>query len=619
MAALFFLQCFLFSVSVFIVFWVILSPQLSPVRRKKVIYTETEYKPQLGGKDSGRPPLFVVGSGLHSHAVIGLDLGNYLSRMAAYVDGELRMICNPIYSYMEETQRSAVSFDDVDKQRGKVGFARCVRSKIGTDWSCELSGQAYNAPELTSILFAYLKKLAEERLARLVSGAVITVPNAYTAAQRESLILAAQDAGLNVLQLVNEPSCVALQHCVLNKNSEGRYFVISFGAGVLSIITLENYHGIVEVKSSSGDGAFGGEDFDNVLVEWLIERAEIQNGVRIKLDEASLERFRRAAEQARKDLVMSGVANIQIANLHAAESGFLNILPRQYNLIESISLQEYHRLVDPLLKRLRAHIEEALETSGFEANDVQYVLLHGGLTQSRDIGEIVRDYMPYAEYLRMDDANAAAYGAAVQANLITYGVRDYVLWDVLGTAIGVERPDGSFREVVAKNTPLPVRAYHQVPVQGATAMAHILQGNSHRALENASLAEVVVNNCPPAHEGEAAVEVGLIISADGRIDYTSRHCELMSTLPISIRLGERNIYRNRVEDLLETRRLSREPSTERLDRLSRKLNVASELLPKTLRDIGYSPASIRSGFAIEHMLSKLKKTKKQQAREGKVS
>lgn len=586
-----------------------MSPLLSPVRRKKALYTETEYKPQLGGEGSGRPPLFVVGSGLHSHAVIGLDLGNYLSRMAAYVNGELRMIGNPIYSYMEETTRSGVAFDEVDKSRGKLGFVRCVRSKIGSDWSCELSGQAYTAPELTSILFAYMKKAAEERLEKLVSAAVITVPNSYTAAQRQSLIEAAQDAELNVLQLVNEPSCVALQHCVLNRQAEGKYFVISFGAGALSIITMENYHGIVEVKSSSGDGAFGGEDFDSVLVEWMIEKAEMQNGVRIKLDEASLERFRRAAEQARKDLVMSGVANIKIANLHAAQSGFLNISPRQYNLVECISLQEYDRLVDHLFKKLRAHIEEALDASGFEGGDVQHVLLHGGLTQSRDVVEMLREYMPRGEFTRMDDNTAAAYGAAVQANLITYGVRDFVLWDVLGTAIGVERADGSFREVVAKNTPLPVRAYHQVPVEGATAMAHILQGNSYRAAENASLAEIVVNNCPPAHEGEAAVEVGLIISADGRIDYTSRHCELMSNLPINIRLGERNIYRNRVEDLLETRRLCREPSTERLERLSRKLNVASELLPKTLRDIGYSPASIRSGYAIEHMLSKLKRRK----------
>ncbi len=609
-----------------------MSPVLLPVKNKKVFIERTEYKPLIGGPDSGIPPLFEVGSGLHSHAVLGIDIGNESARMATLRRGALIQVGRTTPSVMEEKKPERVTYEGLDcVKEGEIGFARAIKSKIGSDWSFITAGESYSAELLYSLLLESLKETAQEQLQELVSKCVLTVPLGFSSAQRALVKRAAEDAGLQVLQLLNEPAAAALQYCCNNYQRSGKFLIVSAGASSLGVMAFEYYRGIIEVKSASGDSRFGADDFDNAIAELLVERADEQNEMNVRLDGVTLERLRRAAVGVRNDLfggqykgqvVLENYhydhgqsellrnhlsSRVSIDGLQHLQSGYRNFVTGPTFRLETlINTKDYLARTQTLRQKLALHIEDCIAESGFALDDFDEILLHGGFTNNHLVQQALTDILgTCASRTYLDNQSAAVYGAAIQANLITYGLHNMVVWDVLASPIGVEREDGSFKEIVARNTPLPVRAFHQVPVMGATALAHFVQGDSHRASDNASLAEVTVNNCPPAREGALAVEIGVLVSGDGLVDFTARHCELMSSLPISVREGERRTFVSHIEDLKQMRTLTREASTERAERLARKLNLDRDLIPKTLRDLGYSPASIKSGYAIEHLLARM--------------
>jgi len=609
-----------------------LSPVLLPVKNKKVFIERTEYKPLIGGPDSGIPPLFDVGSGLHSHAVLGIDIGNESARMATLRNGSLIQVGRTTPSVMEEKVPERVTYEELDRFRqGEIGFARAIKSKIGSDWSFITAGESYSAELLYSLLLESLKDTAQEVLQEVVSKCVLTVPLGFTSAQRALVKGAAEEAGLQVLQLLNEPSAAALQYCCNNHQRNGKYLIVSAGASSLGVMAFEYYRGIIEVKSASGDSHFGADDFDNAIAELLVERADDQNEMNVRLDGVTLERLRRAAAKVRNELFGSehvsqvvieelpyGTAQSELFSSHLSshvsidglqhlQSGYRNFVTGPMFRLETlINTKDYLARTESMSQKLALHIEDCVAESGFALDEFDAVLLHGGFTCNHLVQQCITNVLGKScSRTYLDNESSAVYGAAIQANLITYGLHNMVVWDVLSSPIGVEREDGSFKEIVARNTPLPVRAFHQAPVMGATALAHFVQGDSHRASDNASLAEVTVNNCPPAKEGALAVEIGVLVSGDGLVDFTARHCELMSSLPISVREGERRTFVSHIEDLKQMRTLTREASTERAERLARKLNVDRDLIPKTLRDLGYSPASIKSGYAIEHLLARM--------------
>ncbi|MBP6595777.1 MAG: Hsp70 family protein, partial [Candidatus Obscuribacter sp.] len=238
-----------------------MSPVLLPVKNKKVFIERTEYKPLIGGPDSGIPPLFEVGSGLHSHAVLGIDIGNESARMATLRSGALIQVGRTTPSVMEEKKPERVTYEGLDcVKEGEIGFARAIKSKIGSDWSFITAGESYSAELLYSLLLESLKDTAQEQLQEVVSKCVLTVPLGFSSAQRALVKRAAEDAGLQVLQLLNEPSAAALQYCCNNYQSSGKFLIVSAGASSLGVMAFEYYRGIIEVKSASGDSRFGADD-----------------------------------------------------------------------------------------------------------------------------------------------------------------------------------------------------------------------------------------------------------------------------------------------------------------------------------------------------------------------
>jgi len=597
------------------------SPVRQPVQKKKVVYIErTRTEPRLGGEGSGMAPPYLIGAGLQSHLLLGLDVGNNFSRVAAMVDGEVCLLFDSFLSIME-APRDERSFSSFSATSGEVEFARSIRSKLGSDWVCEVGGVNYDAAQLYSSVLRFIKTGVEERLEKLVSGAVLTVPCTFSAAQRNLILQAAADAGLNVIQLINEPSAAALQYCTLNPQMEGRYLVVSMGAGAFGVTALEFYHGILEIKYSCGNSAIGGDNLDDRLVQWMIDKIEADNKIQVLLDGATRERLRRAAEQVRRDLEIAEVAHVHMPSFAAAGSGYLNLASaRRYNLVASITRAEFLELVKPISLDIDTAVGKVLAEAGFEVGDLKAVLYQGGVAETSYVRNLVTAHTGNVAIRFLDRDRSAVYGAAVQANLLSYGVRDYVLWDVLNTDICVQTEGTAgavVQSVVSAGTPLPVKAYGQLPVQNLTACARVFQTSSSLSEYQApvagqsdvTLAEVVVNNCPPPKEGKTVVELGIIVSADGRVDYTARHMELMSPLPLSVREGERAPYRNVLDELMDYRCQRSPGSAARVARLARKMNIVAELVPKTLRELGYLPDDIASGVAVEHMLKRLKRSK----------
>lgn len=397
--------------------------------------------------------------------------------------------------------------------------------------------------------------------------------------------------------------------------------MVSMGAGAFGVTALEFYHGIVEVKYSCGSSTLGGDNLDDRLVQWMIDKIEADNKIKVLLDGVTRERLQRAAEQVRRDLEIAETAHVHMPSFAAAGSGYLNLASaRRYNLITAIGRSEFMELVKPVSLEIDSAVCKVLAESGFEAGDLTAVLYQGGVAATSYVRNLVTARTGNVVGSLLDCDRSAAYGAAVQANLLSYGVRDFVLWDVLNTDICLQTEGTAGvvgQSVVSAGTPLPVKAYGQLPVQKMTAFARVLQASpsvidGEEAPDGqlaTTLAEVVVNNCPPPKEGKTVVELGVIVSADGRVDFTARHMELMSPLSLSVREGERAPYRNVIDELMVYRCRRSPGSAARVARLARKMNIAAELVPKTLRELGYLPDDIASGVAVEHMLKRLKLSK----------
>lgn len=548
---------------------------VSSLLEKVVQKHRVQGEPRLGGEGSGQNPPYLIASGLHNHVILGIDIGNAMARMAVFQDEEIILVGSPIRAAMEERYPQKLQYDSVDNcdVACDVGFARMIRSKLGTDYSANLGSETYTAEELIAGLLQYMKEDAERRLEKLVQKCVITVPVAFTSAQRQIVKNAAETAGLTVLQLINDTSAAALQFCTKSCEKDGRYLIVSMGAGSFSVSAFEFYNGIIEVKSASGDSRLGAEEMDNLLIEWLINECEKSNKVRLWLGASVLERLRRAAEQVRMDFAMATTAYINIGKLPVQRSGIPGLEQGQYfYLATSITREEYLDLVAPVLAKVRAHVEEVVAESGYLPDEFNYTLFHGGVSLSQIIQDEVRSVVHTREYFELDVDTSAAYGAAIQANLIAHNLHNFIVWDVLSLPVALEREDGTCSTVVARNTPLPVKAYQRVATAGATAFGHFTQGESNRAADNASLAEVTVNNCPPGKDESKFVEIGVMVSSDGIVDYTARHQELNCSLPVSVREGTRSTFKSRIDDLRMMRLAKRTASAKRLERLARKLN-----------------------------------------------
>jgi molecular chaperone DnaK len=403
-------------------------------------------------------------------------------------------------------------FDDPEVQRHVLTCPYEVVAASNGDAHIRVRGRDYSPPEVSSIVLAKMRQTAEDWLGHEVTDAVVTVPAYFDDAQRQATKDAGRIAGLHVLRIVNEPTAAALAYGVETQGA-ARVAVYDLGGGTFDVSILELTDGVFRVRSTAGDTFLGGEDFDNAIVERMLDAFSVQNaGMDVRGDRMALQRLKDAAERAKIELSSSMITDINLPFLCAGPDG----QPR--HLVMQLPRKELESLVDPLVQQTLEPCRRALADAKLTARDIDVVILVGGQTRMPRIHSVVAEMFGKEASRRVNPDEVVAVGAAVQAGVLTGEVQEVLLLDVTPLSLGVETAGGVFTRLIPRNTSLPARATEifSTSVDNQPFVnVHVLQGEREMAADNKSLAHFELTGIPPAPRGVPKIEVSFDIDADG--------------------------------------------------------------------------------------------------------
>lgn len=472
--------------------------------------------------------------------VIGIDLGTTNSVVAVMEGGKPTVIPN---QEGNRTTASVVAFNTSGERLvGQVAKRQAVTNPENTVFSAkrfmgrrfeevteeiktvpfevikgendtariEILGKVYSPPEMAAMVLQKLKAAAEDHLGGPVEKAVITVPAYFNDAQRQATKDAGQIAGLEVLRLVNEPTAAALAYG-LDKKEDETIAVFDFGGGTFDISILEVGAGVVEVKSTNGDTHLGGDDIDQVIIDWLVEEFKKDQGVDLSKDRMALQRLKEGAEKAKMELSATMESDINLPFITADASG-----PK--HLAIKLTRSKFEQMITPLVDRTLEPCRQALKDSGLEAKDVDEVVLVGGSTRIPMVQRAVTEFFGKEPHRGVNPDEVVAIGAAVQAGVLSGEVKDVLLLDVTPLSLGVETLGGVADVVIPRNTTIPTRkskVYSTADDNQNQVEIHVLQGERPMAPDNRTLGRFHLMGIPPAPRGIPQVEVTFDIDANG--------------------------------------------------------------------------------------------------------
>ncbi|CAI6071745.1 Chaperone protein DnaK [Paenibacillus sp. JJ-100] len=522
--------------------------------------------------------------------VIGIDLGTTNSCVAVMEGGEAVVIPNPEGA---RTTPSVVGFKkDGERVVGETAKRQAItnpdrtiisiKRHMGSSHKETIDSKDYSPQEISAIILQKLKSDAEAYLGQTVTQAVITVPAYFNDSQRQATKDAGKIAGLEVLRIVNEPTAAALAYG-MEKSEDQTILVYDLGGGTFDVSILELGDGFFEVKATSGDNELGGDDFDQVIIDYLVNEFKKDQGIDLSKDKAAVQRLKDAAEKAKKEL--SGVLNttISLPFITVADG-----VPQHLEL--SLSRAKFEELSAELVERTLEPTRRALSDAGMTPNDIDRIVLVGGSTRIPAVQEAIKKLTGKEPHKGVNPDEVVALGAAVQAGVLTGDVKDVVLLDVTPLSLGIETAGGVFTKMIERNTTIPTsksQVFSTYADNQPSVEIHVLQGEREMAAGNKTLGRFMLGDIPPAPRGVPQIEVSFDIDANGIVNVSATDKGTNKTQKITI-TSSSGLSDAEVEQMMKDAELHAEEDRKRKELVEAK-NSADQLIysvDKTIKDLG---------------------------------
>ena len=522
--------------------------------------------------------------------VLGIDLGTTNSCMAVMEGGEAIIIPNAeggrttpsVVAFTKDGQRLV---GEAAKRQAVTNPERTIISikrHMGTNHKVNIDGKEYTPQEISAMILQKLKADAESYLGEPVTQAVITVPAYFNDAQRQATKDAGKIAGLEVLRIVNEPTAASLAYG-LDKEEDQTILVFDLGGGTFDVSILEMGDGFFEVKATSGDNQLGGDDFDQRIIDYLVETFQKQTGIDLRNDNMAMQRLKEAAEKAKKDLSGVLTTNISLPFIAADATG-----PKHLEL--DLTRAKFEELTRDLVERTLGPTRQALSDAGLSPSDIDKVVLVGGSTRIPAVQEAIKNLIGKEPHKGVNPDEVVAMGAAIQAGVLSGEVKDVVLLDVTPLSLGIETLGGVFTKLIERNTTIPTSKSQifSTAADNQTAVEiHVLQGERPMAADNKSLGRFMLTDIPPAPRGVPQIEVTFDIDANGIVNVSAKDLGTGKSQKITI-TGGSGLSEEEIQRMIKEAEMYAEEDRKRKEAAELR-NQADHLIfttEKTLKDLG---------------------------------